>query len=422
MAMAMAEKMMSRNLKKRREKGGGTKYLKYLLILLVSVGLASLAIQIGYTNVVRGGSSNFAPFLLLEDADIMGREARAFAILDKQAGGSAKSRALAFDALRRDPTDSNSVWALILAADGSKTDRNTEALAGFAQLTTRRDVLGELWFAERYLSNGDMVKALTHIDVALRTSRTTVETLLPALVLQMDEPGFVEALDKILATKPRWGDAFIRAAAVGTTQTKSLVKLSLALNKQKFVIEPSSKSVILSRAVKDGFYKEAFLLSGRTFKNRGLVNGDFSHEPKTQPFDWEFISLPDIGAERQVDTSRSEARHLKLYGDNARGGMVAQQVLLLSGGQYRLTGAVRNVADDPQDRPYMSLYCASDLNKSVSDWDFPAADDDGTKFEYEFDVASNGCTAQILLISIKASKQINGTDAVLEKLSLEPLG
>ncbi|MGB5077792.1 MAG: hypothetical protein WBO17_09960, partial [Sphingorhabdus sp.] len=183
-------------------------------------------------------------------------------------------------------------------------------------------------------------------------------------------------------------------------------------------IDPEPKQTLINRAVADGLYNEAVRLSNRPIQNTNIYNGKFEIEPSYPPFDWVLSRDAELGSERVGQSEGRQSHRLYLSAGSGRSGILAKQLLMLKPGTYDLNAEVSSVPASIPDRPFLRLRCAGNIETVIANADFPQANAAPEVLNLAIRVPPEGCAAQWLEISAKASRQIGGTQSYLESISI----
>jgi tetratricopeptide (TPR) repeat protein len=317
---------------------GAARLVGAALVLLF--GGAAVA-STGYAAVNRGGAPNRALAVAPWDARAHSRRAEQ-AMADGQLSGPvvATAKADAMAALRRDPTlvASWRTLGLLAAARGDATGAGR--LFAVAERRSRRDLLTQIWLIEDRVQHGDIVRALRHYDIALRTNPSGHDVLMPILVAAAGQPAVAPALGRLLQSRPPWtGNYYYRLSQAIPDASVMAGMLEVARRGGPLANAETIAGmlpVLVERRDYAAALRIAGVLSGSAVQlPKGVWNGDFTAESGYPPLDWAVTQADGFGAEFRGTAAGGRA--LVAFAASENSGTVARQVLMLAPGTYRLT-------------------------------------------------------------------------------------
>lgn len=318
----------------------------------------------------------------------------------------ATARTLAAGALRASPISAEAARSLGLAAVSSGDTRLANAAFDYAFRLSRRDVPTHLWFIERSVERGDIAAALRHYDQAMRTSLSSRALLTPILVAAAQDDAVVDQLLPLLARRPNWWGAFVHMMIGTSPDAAVLHRFATSLNLRSDDRDhPDFLPRTIDRLVNAGLYDRAFELYARdsgTPATQLLRNGGFENPNPRPPLDWRYAEEPDLEGLVQA---RPDGRGTALFlsAQAGRGGTVAQQLLRLAPGDYRLSLLAGAIADgSATDRPRITLRCANGQAPPIAEVILPPARENGRRIAARFAVR-RGCIAQRLTVDVRGS-------------------
>lgn len=330
----------------------------------------------------------------------------------------ARAERLARVALRQDATTVRAVTVLGLVAQLNGDLEKARGAFAYAQKLSRRDLQTHLWAIEDSVARDDIPGALTHYDMALRTSRTAPDLLFPILSAAIGDRQIQAALIKTLAAKPLWHQNFISYLAGFGSDPRAAASLLGKLPAAGVPVYEEAQSGIVKNLLSRGFLNEAWDYYASTRKG---VNRSFSRDPDftarlryATPFDW---TSPDEAGLSVAILPQAEGGVVEFATTAGLGGTVVQQSQVLPAGTYRLIGRSEGIAGSGRDRPYWTLRCSDgrDLGRiAVQDSAVQAG-----RFEGLLTVPSD-CPGQVLALVAPATNQSAGTTGRIVKLQLLP--
>lgn len=319
-----------------------------LLLLWVTLGVT-------VTQVMTGDVTAFWPFAAEPRAQAASRK-----LVDDQGPASLRHvRTIALRALLREPINVVAARVAGLAAGVSGDAIASRRLLLYAQGLSRRDLSTQAALIEFSVAKGDVTQALHHYDLALRTGDAADQLLMPVLVVAARDPAIAAPLATMLARRPPWRMRFVYNLLVKRPWPVTFMPLLLAARldirdplERDFLIR-ASRGLVADNAISAaaGLYRTA---TGTAIVP-GVRNGDFSHEDRLPPFDWQITDEPGLsGVTGPVDAPIRSA--LSINVDAGRSGTVARQLLIMPAGRYRLHFKMGGV-DAAHVRSNVSLTC-----------------------------------------------------------------
>jgi tetratricopeptide (TPR) repeat protein len=366
---------------------------------------------------------------------------RALARVPQHPGALAKEAALAFEAgddLRAEEMAKAAIASRplearpyrILAAVYERSGRLPEAHAAqqAAIAVAPSDAVARLWLASRLLAESRFGESLNHIDRALRARPDLADSVFPILAGGLDNEDFAAALVEALERQPPWRRLFLGHVAANSEQVAQVRFLFEALARQG-PLTPEEVRLLIARLERDQRWDDLRAAWDETVDpgsglGAGLVDGGFEREPHGFGLGWRVSRVPGaiIGftpARGSDDGGR--ALSLRFFDQRVPFSHV-QQLLLLSEGNYRLSGEARLDGLRARRGLRWEVSChgrgepiaRSPSLLGTSSW---------KRWEVEFDVAE-GCVAQWLVLGLEAigpSEQLIGGGIAFDGLRIERL-
>ena len=389
--------------------------LSFLPGLVKVVGVTSLAaifvwFSIVFTFAMMGASATARSFVPLWIASNV-EAATASTILQSGSPTAAEltiARSLGQSVIKRDPTNVSAVRSLgTLAALSDPFNAKAARLFTYAETLSRRDLPTQLWLIERNVAANDIPGALVHYDRALRTNVAARDLLIPILVEAAKQPAVADSLAKIIAHRPLWWaefmDKFIYAA--DAPQSLELIAAQLRLNKkndgERNLLIQTMMSLVEGNAPQRAYdlFKQA---DGSNPSGVNFVrDGGFDNSGGLPPFDWSFVDEADLSAVRERRTEGIAAWVLSMVAQNGRGGIAAQQLLMLPAGLYRLSGRGGDMPEDLIATPKIVLTCTGKGGVPLVVARYPTGQAHAA-VDTTFTVPTTGCPAVWLILSREA--------------------
>ena len=289
-----------------------------------------------------------------------------------------------------------------LAGDVRAAQRAFEA----AQWRDPRSLPAAYFLADRYFRAGDLTQGLREVAALARLSPDGGTAAAPYIAQYATSPANWPALRALFATNPGLAQRVLTTLA-SNAQT---VPAALALSGPRESENQQWLQVLVNTLVQAGDYAKAHAAWAR-LAGGGAHAGELVHDPDFRdsiappPFNWQFTSSTVGLAERQ----KGGRLHVLYYGDED--GTLANQLLLLGPGRYRLT--MRLVGEAARAHALTwSLWCDKAAQPLASiTLDIAAARG------WQFEVPS-GCAAQWLKLSGTSADMPQQTDISVTDLTL----
>ncbi|MBD8679937.1 hypothetical protein [Sphingomonas sp. CFBP 13720] len=368
----------------------------------------SLAYMVRQGDVVTGHA--LAP----NDGRVTAAFARTLTGIDASNAERVRANALARTALRQDPTAVAAVSTLGIAAQLRGDAISARRLLAYANVLSRRDLETQLWAIEDAVGRNDIPGALHHYDIALRTSPGAGELLFPVLAKAGSNADIRTALVATLARKPIWSEAFINRVAAGAADAHEAAMLFGALGKAGVPLPEGAKAATVGALIRAGAVENAWAYY--TTIRRG-VDRRRSRDPRftanlviPSAFDWTPVS--EAGGITSIQDGT-----VSFALPSSVGGMLLQQMQLLTPGIYRVEGHSRGIEQANDALPYWTLKCwhGRELGRVV----LPRSTERSGNFAGNFRVPAD-CPVQTLALVGRASDTVAGLSGELDRVQLAP--
>lgn len=384
------------------------------IVLLATVALA-LAVQVSVAGEFRGSAPQLALRFVPVDAEARAKLASALASNNPLLAARQAARALAHDAILRDPIAPVAMRALgaARAMDGSSDQDQDEAAKLFreAERLSRRDQLTQLWLAEHHLRRDQVPEALRHFDTALRTSSTGQDTLFSLLAFASSDHRVADAVIARMREKPHWAMDFASFLTGGQAPPEPAGYILRNTLDPSIPDEMALIEAMMQRFAATGEYRLAaelhdhFKLARNTGSN--LVNdGGFDTGKGVQPFAWSLVEEADLWSAPELQTGRGKV--LVVSASGGRSGDVARQLLQLPAGAYRVSAKFGNVPSDGFNRPKVRVSCAESPDTDLAALVPTRAGSNGERVEQTISVPGS-CSFQWIAVAI-AGSETGGAD------------
>lgn len=372
------------------------RFRKFSIIALTLV-CAAISIQRTAGNVFAKRSPELALRIAPFNAAALAISADRLIATDPIGKASAGAQ-LAERSLRTQALGASAVRILGYGAEVGRHPARAEALIKLSQRVSRRDLGAQLWLIEQAVGTGDVLEALRHYDIALRTTDKTAQLLYPILTSALDEQAVRTAFRPYVRARPFWMEDFL-AHAIALSQHPDRIA-ALLLGAPTFFADARNRELsarLTERLLAGGWIdagKRVYLATAGRSPAR-LVSPALDPRDGTQQdatLGWRMTSTP--AAQATLDAGRGSATavlHVEVSGDGS--GRVAEKTLFLPAGSYRLSARVAPTRPESAGALRWRLDCAAaDQRNEVWTRNGGAGD-----VVVPFVIAS-GCTMQVLSI------------------------
>lgn len=421
MAMTMAMDMDMVNITVEDHRNARSRSMRRRIGSGLAVGVASVVVMAFTLASVQTGQSALRWWPTMASANA---EAASNFLEAGSADPSsvAQGKAKAITALRFSAIDVKAVRSLGLAAALENNGTKAIQAFGYALGLSRRDVPTQMWFIERAVERDDIDGALRHYDQAMTTSVASRQTLIPILVQATTTPAIADRLILMLRRKPNWWGDFTHQLIGTTPDAASLYQFAIGLGLRSTDTEhPDFLPRIVQRLVAAGDVEKAFELYRINGGMRGATvrNGDFEQADVLPPIDWQYVEEPDLTGQRQGRPD-GKGTAMFLVARAGRGGSVAEQLLRLSPGQYRIGMTIGDMpGGNAAERTRVMLRCEGSDRQPISSITLPAAPVGGRRFEATFVLPAGSCQVQRLsIVAAGALVQVEDTAPWIDDIAI----
>lgn len=334
------------------------------------------------------------------------------------------AEAHARDALEYAPLSVRAVSVLGQAAASKGELQHADALMQTAARRSLRDAPSQTWLFARALDRQDYPAAMRSLDVLLRRRPELNETLFPVLFPLLDAaPGARAALAERLALTPPWRSMLLTSYARSASQPAFAYHLYQFLRDGPAPPTDQEAGAYIDRLVRDRAYVAALVAwqQQRPQTAAGLlIDGGFEADNSLPPFGWRLLAA-DGGAAEIIGSPTGEGRALQA---TALGGLkrqkLAEQLLVLAPGSYRLQGRLWREADTREDALVWTMRCEN--GPAIEATQTLRGSGEGTfLFSVTFETPQ-ACRAQRLALETRPGASLSPSTAVYDDLRIEPTG
>lgn len=308
------------------------------------------------------------------------------------------ARELAESALVSEPSLGQAVRTLALYHAALGDENRAEALMLSASRLSRRDSVVNLWLAERSLERGDLEYGIALMDATLRTDTRAASMLLPRMVELLEVPGAEQYYLPMLEADPPWLQDFWSAVLQDQSAPRQVARVRSELLKSGVKIPAGQDALLIKQLVNAQQFEEAVRLY------RQVRAEKYGPTVSYAPIDWLMVSAPKYGSSLDA-----ESNQISLSGLPGAEGPIAQRLVRLRQGSYRLTVEVKKNPD----RLGAKLVCAEAAGERTFERIFRFSEDETVRFTND-----SGCRYAWLTLILLADGQHRDVDLTVDRVQL----
>jgi hypothetical protein len=292
-----------------------------------------------------------------------------------------------------------------------------------------RDDPAHAWLVERRLRRGDYASAFAHADTLVRRREDIQPQVFRLFTVagNADPVRSLPVVARLLAAKPPWRPAYLASLNLTPEGLQVAGNLAILLQAGR---EPFSNQelqslyfALLTAGGPEAIQKVRGRLSRPPLDTR-ITNSGFDEADHPGPFQWRLFEKAGIAAEITADDLAPANPALRVVYDGYATGTVAEQLVYLEPGAYRLTAAVRTESGHPADRLAWTLTCATAGGGERASTPAGAAGaptDAWAALSGRFEVPAN-CPAQWLRLETRAADRRDPTLVWFDRVRLARAG
>lgn len=338
----------------------------------------------------------------------------------------AGARAQAEQALEQAPLSARAYslagQAALVRGDAARAD----ALMAAAARRSLRDAPSQTWIFARALERGDFPAALSAYDVLMRRRPDLAERLSPPVFAAADALEEARAaLAARLALAPSWRSSFLAAYSRASTRPAAVHALLAALRTTGAPPSDAEMRAYIDRLLRDRAYVAAYVAwaghhpEAAAAAGAGVADGGFEQEGVLlAPFGWT-LTTGDGGSAQRLPLPDGPGFGLQA---TVSGGLarrtIAEQMLVLPRGEYRLIGRAWLEGGDPDGRLVWTVRCEGGDARLLATLAAPAgAAGAWTRFETAVEVPGD-CAAQRLRLEARPGVSLAQASMILDDIDL----
>lgn len=334
-----------------------------------------------------------------------------------------KARRLARRALLAGPLENRGLLVLALDADRRGLQPAAAAMMTALGARTFRNIQVQLWLAQNTLLAQDYPAGFLHLDAAMRREPALSRVAYPVLAVALQDPAAVKPMADRLRAGPAWRETFLPWLVRQDGVAPEAEALFMALRGGPgSATEPEVEGLVtLLLASDDPQTAHAawlkFLPAGAGRESGAPYDGGFRGLPGAPPFNWRLASDDGVTADLERAMDGRPALHVQY--SVARRHVLAEQLLLLPPGAYRLAGEGLVEAGEAPARLSWRVSCAGGDGAFV-EAPLVGAQGGWRAFSAAIDIPSTGCAAQQLRLVNDGQDSFATADAWVSQLRIEP--
>lgn len=390
--------------------------------------LAIAAVALGYTSAVRDagyywrhGNTQVAYALAHDDGRIAGEMAQSLSGAEATAADRKRADGLAQIALRDDPTAIAAVSTLGINAQVRGDIPGARRFFTYSQRLSRRDLQTHVWAIEDAVSRADIVGALHHYDMALRTSRDAASLLFPILSSAIAEPEVQRALVRTLAGNPAWAPHFIGYLANAGEAPQATARFFAVLRRSGLRVSRTADAAVLDRLIGAKLFDDAWSyyaalhpgVDPRRVRDQAFEAAAGQVNTKSA-FDWQLLDAPGVSITIQRGAKGNVADFSAPPG---MGGTLLEQLQMLPPGRYQLGGHTSGIDQADTSLPYWSLTCRD--GPELGRVTIPNSARANGAFSGDL-VVPAGCPVQKLSLTLRPSDKMEGVAGQIDRFYMLP--
>lgn len=244
-------------------------------------------------------------------------------------------------ALRRQAHNATAIRLLGYVADSRGDRQAARRLIDMAARFSRREFGAQLWLIEDASQKEQLARALTHYDIALRTTTDSRGILFSTLIDALARQDVREAFTPYVAKAPTWMLDFISQAIAQIENPSNLALVMMAAKNSVRIPEYRDfPNLLLSQLESRGKYADyrRYYLSLPEVEMSLLTSLDMKRSSVTNRYPsvgWQLFDGVSVGSNFVIEGSRPGLR-LQAYASPNGSGLVARKLLFLAPGSYTL--------------------------------------------------------------------------------------
>lgn len=329
------------------------------------------------------------------------------------------------EALARSPFDARALRVVGLSEARAGRETRADELLTLAGNWSLRDDPAHAWLVDYRLRRGDYVSAFAHADTLARRR----EALRPGIfrlfttAATVDTQRALPVIAALVSDKPSWRQDYLDSLYATTDGLKVAINLAVVLEAGKAPLTNAELRqlylYLVDRGLLDGARTVRERLNRPAMTN-GVANGSFDDPTSPEPFQWRIAQGAGIVAEILKDDVRSADPALRVAFDGYTEKTIAEQLMFLNPGRYRLAFEARAESGDPARHLTWTIVCVPGDQTVLNAPSAPEQAPVWTAGSVEFAVPDN-CRGQWLRLRSVGDQRRSSTTAWFDRLSISPI-
>lgn len=412
-----------------RSRGGSAGWTPYVL----AVGAIWLGWQIVLQPVIQRAPPELAirvapgsPTVLRRAAEV--RQIRADAeglAADDVTRANEDAGVLGREALARAPFDARALRIVGLSEARAGREAEADELLTLAGNWSLRDDPAHAWLVDYRLRRGDYVSSFAHADTLARRREAMRPNIfrLFTTAATVDAQRALPVIAQLVSENPSWRQDYLDSLYATTEGLNVAINLAVMLEAGKSPLTNAELRQLYLYLVDRGFLDGARTVReslNRPSMDTAVANGSFDDPSSPEPFQWRIAQGAGIVAEVLEDDVRSADPALRVSFDGYTEEMIAEQLMFLSPGRYRLAFEARAESGDPARHLAWTIVCAPGDARILSAPSAPADASVWTAGSVEFVVPRN-CGGQWLRLLTVPDQRRAATVGWYDRLSISKI-
>ncbi len=332
---------------------------------------------------------------------------------------------LSRDALARSPFDVRALRVVGLTEARAGREAAADDILTLAGNWSLRDDPSHAWLVEHRLKQGDYASAFAHADTLVRRRddiRPRVFELFTTAAT-VDTRRALPEIAALLSARPPWRQAYLESLYANPRGLQVAVNLAVLLQAGRAPLTNDELRQLYFQLLDKGQVDAVRVVRARLNRPPATAlvsNGGFGDASAPEPFQWRLAQDAGVIAEIVPDDVRPADPALRIDYDGYSASRIAEQLMFLRPGRYRLSAESRAEEGDPAARLALTLTCApGDLQILSTPAAAPGAEV-WTPFSATFGIPAS-CPAQWLRVETRAGDKRQRTAAWLDKVAINPI-
>lgn len=325
----------------------------------LTIAAVLLAWQVVIQPFVQRAPVGFAIRIAPNSPLVLRRAAEAELIENRVDNAAALGR----DALVREPFSARTLRIIGLTeARAGRLVAADDILTQAGNLSLRDDP-AHAWLVEHRLRQGDYSSSFAHADTLVRRRediRPQVFRLFTTAA-NLDGDRALPVVTRLLAARPPWRQSYFDSLYTSTEGLQVAASLAVMLQASRAPLTDAELGQFYMQLLDKGqvpAVRSVRQRLNRPNRSTAVTNGGFGPAVAPEPFQWRLAPTAGVIAEIVPDDLRPADPALRIEYDGFAPSRIAEQLVFLDPGRYRLTFETRLESGDPGDRMAWTLTCA----------------------------------------------------------------